>query len=126
MNLVADESVDGQIVYRLRKDGHRVWYIAEEAPSITDHDVLNIAQNRVLLTADKDFGEPVCRLNQIMSDVVLIRLAGMRSEEKAAVVSYAFLKHGSELVNAFSVIARRTYVYGGPPPKTLSLAQQQT
>ena len=38
MNLVADESVDGQIVSRLRADGYSVWYIAEESPSITDEE----------------------------------------------------------------------------------------
>jgi hypothetical protein len=29
MNFVADESVDRQIVDRLREDGHKVWYVAE-------------------------------------------------------------------------------------------------
>lgn len=29
MNFVADESVDRQIVERLRNDGHSVWYVAD-------------------------------------------------------------------------------------------------
>jgi predicted nuclease of predicted toxin-antitoxin system len=64
MKLVADESVDRQIVDRLRVDGHQVWYVAEESPSITDEQVLRTARERVsaLLTADKDFGELVYRL----------------------------------------------------------------
>ena len=32
MNLLADESVDRQIVERLRQDGHRVTYVAEMEP----------------------------------------------------------------------------------------------
>ncbi len=32
MNFVVDESVDGQIVERLRDDGHSVWYVAEMSP----------------------------------------------------------------------------------------------
>ena len=32
MNFVADESVDRQIVERLRNDDHSVWYVAEMAP----------------------------------------------------------------------------------------------
>ena len=58
MNLVADESVDGQIVSRLRADGYSVWYIAEESPSITDEEVLQIAADRsaLLLTADETAG----------------------------------------------------------------------
>ena len=35
MNFVADESVDRQIVERLRNDGHSVWYITEMSPSIS-------------------------------------------------------------------------------------------
>ena len=34
MNFLADESVDGQIVERLRLDGHYVLSIAEMAPGI--------------------------------------------------------------------------------------------
>ena len=43
MNFVADESVDRQIVKRLRNDGHSVWYIAEMSPSISDDEVLQLA-----------------------------------------------------------------------------------
>lgn len=58
MNFVADESVDRQVVERLRDDGHSVWYIAEMAPSISDDEVLQIANNgsAPLITSDKNFG----------------------------------------------------------------------
>jgi len=38
---LGDENVDSEIVERLHKDGHRVWYVAEMAPGIADDDVLN-------------------------------------------------------------------------------------
>ena len=41
MNLLADESVDGPIVERLRQAGHRVWYVAEMQPGISDDAVLD-------------------------------------------------------------------------------------
>ena len=58
MNFIADESIDRQIVERLRDDGHFVWYVAEMAPSISDDEVLRIANNESapLITSDKDFG----------------------------------------------------------------------
>ena len=64
MKIVADESVDKQIVDRLRSDGHAVVFIAELAPGIDDEAVLlqSRQSNAVLLTADKDFGELVFRL----------------------------------------------------------------
>lgn len=42
--IVADENIAAPIVARLRADGCTVLYIAEEAPSITDRDVLERAR----------------------------------------------------------------------------------
>lgn len=43
MNFLAEESVDRQIVERIRQDGHRVWYVAEMEPVISDESVLDLA-----------------------------------------------------------------------------------
>lgn len=43
MLLVADESVDFNIVLRLREAGLEVFAIAEQSPSIADEDVLEVA-----------------------------------------------------------------------------------
>lgn len=59
MRLLADEGVDAAIVALLREDGHDVVYVAELFPGITDEAVLELANGdeRVLVTADKDFGD---------------------------------------------------------------------
>ena len=82
MNWIADESVDRQIVERLRMENHSVFYVAEMTPSISDEKVLSIAdkESTPLITSDKDFGELVFRQNIVSSGVVLIRLAGLSSE----------------------------------------------
>ena len=61
MNIVTDESVDKQIVDRLREQAHDVLSIAELEPGLDDETVLLRGRqaNAVLLTADKDFGELV-------------------------------------------------------------------
>src|SRR5262245_44797102 len=108
MNLVADESVDRQIVERLRQDGHNVFYIADDEPSISDNTVLDRANEKtaLLITADKDFGEIVFRDQRLSSGgVVLLRLAGLSVEKKAEIVSDAFRDHKSELSRHFCVIA---------------------
>ena len=106
MNLVADEGVDRQIVEQLRQEGHDLVYVAELAPSISDDDVLQQANDRnaALLTADKDFGELVFRLNRVAAGVILLRLEGLMPETKAAVVTRAIRDHETELLRAFSVI----------------------
>lgn len=107
MNLLADESVDRQIVQRLRRDGHRVVYVAEAQPGMPDGDVLALADHEaaLLLTADKDFGEIVYRQRLHTRGIVLIHLAGLPPEHKAELVALAIREHADELTDAFTVIA---------------------
>jgi predicted nuclease of predicted toxin-antitoxin system len=106
VNFVADESVDQQIVERLRREGHEVWYIVETGPGASDADVLELAirKGAILLTADKDFGEMVFRQRQVTEGVIFIRLAGQSQKRKAEIVASAVKRHGEELFRAFSVI----------------------
>ena len=91
MKFVADESVDGPIVARLRAAGHDVDYIAEMAPGIADEEVLAIGNRggAVLITADKDFGPLVYRLQQ------------------ARIVIAAVEQRADRMSGAFVVIAER-------------------
>ena len=108
MNLLADESVDRQIVERLRDDGHQVAYVAEVDPGLVDPLVLERANalSALLVTADKDFGELIFREGQLTSGgVVLIRLAGLTVARKVEIVSDAFQVHGIEFPECFSVVS---------------------
>ena len=107
MTFVADEGVDSTIVSKLRDEEHRVLYIAEMSPSISDDEVLDRANDleALLLTEDKDFGELVFRLGRIHGGVILLRLHGLSSELKAKIVAESVQKHGAEMTNTFSVIS---------------------
>jgi predicted nuclease of predicted toxin-antitoxin system len=106
MNFLADESVDFPIVERLRADGHVVLAIAEMSPSISDDEVLDVANTEVMLlvTGDKDFGELVFRLKRVTLGVILVRLLGLTATTKAMIVSNAIRDHGSEMEGCFTVI----------------------
>ncbi|VVB94115.1 Uncharacterised protein [uncultured archaeon] len=106
MNFLADENVDRQIVERLRHENYDVRYSAETDAGISDDEVLDLANREelLLLTADKDFGELVFRQRKITCGVVLIRLAGLTPERKAQIVVDTIKKHGTALLNAFSVV----------------------
>ena len=106
MNFVADESVDQQIVERLRQEGHAIRYIVETGPGASDEDVLELAKHEgaILLTADKDFGEMVFRQRRVTEGIIFIRLAGQSRRRKAEIVTSAVKRHGEELLRAFSVI----------------------
>ncbi len=106
MKIVADEGVDRHVVEELRRESHDVTYVAELAPGIKDEEVLQRANelDAILLTADKDFGELVFRLNRAHAGIVLIRLEGLPSEAKASIVANAVREHGAEMYGCFSVI----------------------
>ena len=106
MNFVADESVDRDIVQRLRREGHQVWYVAEMDPGITDDDVLEVAnrETALLLTADKDFGEMAFRQRRFSGGIVLMRLAGLSAQRKEDIVADAVSQHAQELPQRFTVI----------------------
>jgi len=106
MNLLADESVDRFIVERLRREGHRVSYVAELGPGMPDEAVLHLAnqETALLLTADRDFGEMVFRQRLHTHGVVLIRLAGLTPTRKSEMVALAVKEHLTELPSSFAVI----------------------
>lgn len=106
MNYVADECVDSAVFAALRAAGHDVWYVAEQAPTITDDAVLAEANARhaVLVTADHDFGELVYRLRRVPDGVVLLRLHRLTGPAQAAVVLEVVERFGGDLASAFSLI----------------------
>ncbi len=109
MKILADESVDKGIVVRLREDGHEVRYVAELSPGIMDEEVLALAREdkTLLLTADKDFGELIFRQGYVKHGIVLYRLAGLSSSEKAEIISLAITEHSEKLLQSFSVITEK-------------------
>lgn len=107
MNLLADEGVDRPIVEQLRRDGHDVIYVAEMEPGIPDDIVLQQANEHqaLLITQDKDYGELVYRRGLAHRGVILIRLAGLPPQTKAAIVSKVLAARLNEMPGAFSVIS---------------------
>lgn len=106
MRLLADESVDGPVVARLRADGHEVAWIAEDAAGSADDAILAraYAEGFVLISADKDFGELVYRQRRPHAGVLLLRLTGLDEAAKCDLVSQTVSGNGADLPGAFSVL----------------------
>ena len=87
LRLLANENIPRLLVASLRERGHDVVWIYEGQRGIIDPTVLAeaLAQRRVLLTCDKDFGELVFRRGiEATHGVILIRL---RSQSQAQFVA---------------------------------------
>ena len=61
--LLADENVPLRAVEALRKKGVDVVSVIGFSPGLSDKEVLDLAsrESRVIVTFDKDFGEPVVK-----------------------------------------------------------------
>lgn len=107
MKFIADEGVDRQIVDSLRSAGLDLAYAAETDAAIQDEALLRkaAAEARVLITADKDFGELVYRQGEASHGVLLLRLSGLSQEAKVRVVSKAISSRAHEMESAFSVLS---------------------
>ncbi|MEN3000276.1 MAG: DUF5615 family PIN-like protein [Armatimonadota bacterium] len=108
MRFLADESVERQIVDSLREAGYEVDFVAERGAGLSDEEVLEWSERegRVLLTADKDFGELVVRQERISTGVILIRLAGVPNNQKAQFVVQTVNQYGSQIRGHLVVIRR--------------------
>ena len=83
MRLLADENVPGDLVDALDRSGHDVAWVRRDSPGTTDTQVLQRAQaeQRIVLTFDKDFGDLayLARL-PAASGVILVRIQALRGE----------------------------------------------
>jgi len=79
MRIIANENIMATVVSELRSRGHDVNWVKESMPQAKDDEILATAQaeQRVVLTHDKDFGELAFRYGlPAECGVLLIRLAG--------------------------------------------------
>jgi predicted nuclease of predicted toxin-antitoxin system len=77
MRFLLDESADFRLGRYLAALGHDVTAISRDYPqSLADFDVLALAnaEQRILITRDRDFGELIFRQHQRHSGVILFRL----------------------------------------------------
>jgi predicted nuclease of predicted toxin-antitoxin system len=105
MRFLADENIPGATVSALANSGHDIAWMRTRAPGAGDAEVLAlaIAEARILLTFDKDFGEraraadlpPTC-------GVVLIRLPMRGSADTARLAQ--LINERSDWSGCFSVI----------------------
>ena len=109
MNFLADENFPLDAVAALRQLGHDVVWIRTDSPGVIDEVVLAraIAENRVLLTFDKDFGELAFRRGlPATCGIVLFRITPTSGPEAARKVSAALVSR-TDWPGHFSVIDER-------------------
>lgn len=106
MRILANENVADEIVNALRVQGHDVAWIAMDAPGASDREVLQraAAEDRIVLTFDKDFGELAFRERlPVSTGVILLRVRGGDPASVTQVVVAALQGH-DDWAGHFSVV----------------------
>jgi predicted nuclease of predicted toxin-antitoxin system len=85
MKFLFDQSADFRLIPHISHLGHDVQAISRNYPhGLPDDDVLKIArkERRILVVADRDFGELIFQQEQIHSGVIFFRLPGASLQTK--------------------------------------------
>ena len=107
MKILANENVESVIVRGLRDAGHDVKYSAEIMPRAEDSEVLKMAnaEDRIILTNDKDFGEFYFLQRSVKTGILLMRFEAQDSTYKNGVVQKVIAQYGDKLQGHFTVIS---------------------
>jgi predicted nuclease of predicted toxin-antitoxin system len=100
MKLLFDQSADFRLIPHLRELGHDVEAISHDyPPGLTDEDVLAIArqEQRILVVADRDFGELIFHQQLVHAGVIFFRLPGAQLPTKIDHVNTVLQEHAEAL-----------------------------
>lgn len=102
---LADENVPAETVEAIRKAGYDVKWVKELSPGADDLSVLGMssAEDRVLLTFDKDFGEMAFRQGKRTTCGVILMRPRLRSPNYLAQFTLAVLAQPIAWGGQFSV-----------------------
>ena len=111
MKFFADESIESEVVKRLRQEQHDVLHVPEIQPGLPDEDVLTRAHTAqaILLTHDKDFGSLVFQKKYLSTGVVLCRLQDLKAARKADLIAEMIRTYSDELHRAFAVLTETEF-----------------
>jgi len=100
MKFLFDQSADFRLMPHLRELGHDVAAISRNYPhGLPDEDVLAIAreEERILVVADRDFGELIFHQELAHAGVIFFRLPGATLQTKIEHLDMVLNEHAGEL-----------------------------
>ncbi len=106
MRFLVDECTGSKVAHWLREEGHVVFSVFDEARGADDEWIIQkaFAENWLLITNDKDFGEKVYRELHAHHGVIFLRLADERAAKKIAVLKSLLASYAERLPGRFVVV----------------------
>jgi predicted nuclease of predicted toxin-antitoxin system len=118
LRLLVDVGVGTAVESWLRAAGHDAAAVRDRDPRLPDADILAwaVAEQRIVVTMDKDFGELVYRSGQAHAGVLLLRLDDADSAAKVRAVEAIIAAYADKLSGHFSVYQDGHFASGNPRP----------
>ena len=109
MRFLVDENAGPSIARWLGEQGHDVFSVFDAARGLPDNDIIRMAfaDNRNLITSDKDFGTKVYREQWPHRGVVLLRLKDERLIAKRSALQQLLAHYSDRLPDNFVVVSER-------------------
>jgi predicted nuclease of predicted toxin-antitoxin system len=109
MRFLVDENAGTTLALWLRNEGHEVFSVYAESRGIDDDEVIQkaFAENWILITSDKDFGEKVYREQQPHHGIVLLRLSDERAACKIITLKKLLEDYSELLPDSFVVVTEK-------------------
>jgi predicted nuclease of predicted toxin-antitoxin system len=106
VRFLVDECTGPTVARWLRDQLHDIFSVFDEARGMDDDWIIQkaFAENWILITNDKDFGEKVYREGHPHHGVVLLRLADERAANKIEVLRRLLQEYPDKLLNQFVVV----------------------
>jgi predicted nuclease of predicted toxin-antitoxin system len=106
MRFLVDECTGPAVARWLRQQGHTVFSVYEQERGMDDDDIIQkaFAENWILITNDKDFGEKVYRDRHPHRGVILLRLDDERASSKIETVRRLLESYANQLSDHFVTV----------------------
>ena len=123
MKFLFDQSADFRLIDHLRGLGHDVTAISRDYPhSLADEDVLTIArtEKRILIVADRDFGELIFHQRLKHQWVLFFRLPGADLKTKVDHLNSALTDHADALADREFLVVTPGHIRIAGRPRRLA------
>jgi predicted nuclease of predicted toxin-antitoxin system len=109
MRFMVDECTGPAVASWLRDQDHDVFSVFDEARGMSDEDIIRkaFAEQWVLITNDKEFGDKVFRDGRLHRGVILLRLEDDRPASKIRVLSSLLEVYPDKIPDSFLVVTEK-------------------
>ena len=117
MRFLVDECTGPKVARWLSRQKHEVFSVFDEARGMDDEDIIQkaFAEDWLLITGDKDFGERVYRDKRPHRGIVLLRLRDERAANKIDTLRRLIENHADRLAGRFVVVSENQVRFAEKP-----------